>query len=753
VRRSPAALPAALLVALCAWTPSLAPIPAWAPLGLAAGGLALGGGAGGLLLGAAAGLGLGELRRGEELPATTGRVTEIEGTICSPWHARAEFASRTARLCPRWVRVGRRVVTRPPATLFVDLPDHVEPPSYGAAARVRGSLSRFAGLANATAVAPGPWRLRVKARVFVVGSARPGAFARANRALRSRIDRAIEATGARDRSGVALARALVLGDEAGLGDERRRALRRAGLAHLFAVSGFNLTVVAAFVSLLAGGGPRGLRFLLPGLSVVVYLAAVGPEPSMLRASVMAALGLALLAAGRPGSAAQALSLAAIALVACEPAMVDDVGFRLSFGATAGLVAGARGWSKPCERLPPWLRSAVEASLAAQLGALPFSVAAFGELSPVAPLVNLVAVPWAALWLLVAMAWIAVALALPAAAAWLAPLLDLGAAPFEALERLPPSPWISVAVSGGLAAGTALALTAAIALAKHGAGRWLLLTCAALAVAGASPSRRAVSEVIFLDVGQGDAAIVRDHGFVALVDGGGLAGRDLGAAALRPALAARGIGAVDVAIVSHSDRDHCQGLLDLAALVPIREVWSSAGQLARGCGGRLVGKTRGPWRALAAGDVVWRAGSRFEILHPAPGKLAGDANAESLVVAVDIAGRRFLFAGDLGAEEEVGLVARAEPRLAADVLKVSHHGAAGSTPSEWLTAVHPRWAIISAGVRNAYGHPAPPTLARLTAAGSVLLRTDRDGEIVFARRGAGPWRLDLPASPRAILPAR
>jgi competence protein ComEC len=752
VRHSPAAVPAALLVVLCAWAPKLAPVPAWAPLGLAAGGLALGGSGGAALLGAAAGLGLGELRRSGEIPAPAGRVTEVEGTICGLWRERVEFASRSARLCPGWLRVGRQLVLRPPR-LFVDLPSAFAPPRFGTTVRVRGTLNRFPGLANATEVAPGPWRLRVKSQVFVTEVASSGAFASTNNALRARIERSIGAAGVGGRPGVALTRALVLGDEGGMTNEGRRALRRAGLAHLFAVSGFNLTVVAAFASVLAGAGPRGARFLLPGLAVIVYLATVGPEPSMLRASIMAGLALALLAWGRAGSATQALALAAMLLIAVEPAMVDDVGFRLSFGATAGLIAGTRNRFAALARLPPSLAAALTASLAAQLGALPFSVAAFGELSPLAPLLNLVAVPWAALWLLLGMAWIAVALVLPSAAGRLAPLLDLGAAPFAGLERLPPAPWVSLALPGGIVAGAAVALVAAGVLSCRGARRWLLLVAAALAATGPRPAVSALSEVAFLDVGQGDAALVRDGPFVALIDGGGLVGRDLGAAVLRPALLVRGLGAVDVAILSHSDRDHCQGLLDLAALVPIREVWSSASQLARGCGAQLALRARRGARALAAGDVVWRGRGRFEILHPAPGQYAADPNAESLVVAVDLDGRRFLFGGDLAAADERAVAARAGSSLTADVLKVSHHGAARSTPLEWLAEIRPRWAVVSAGVSNAYGHPAAATLARLRAAGVLVLRTDRDGEITFERRAAGPWRLSLPASPRAVAPTR
>jgi competence protein ComEC len=276
--------------------------------------------------------------------------------------------------------------------------------------------------------------------------------------------------------------------------------------------------------------------------------------------------------------------------------------------------------------------------------------------------------------------------------------------------------------------------------------------ASLLVQGAGPSPLPLAEVVFLDVGQGDAAIVRTPQLTVLIDGGGLVGHDLGATALRPALARRGVSRLDVALLSHSDRDHCQGLLDLAAVVPIGELWSSAGQLADGCGRRLAGRLGGRTRALAAGTRIARGGVVFTVLHPPAQAAPRPANAESLVVAVELAGRRFIFPGDLGAAEEAALAGRSRG-LRGAVLKVAHHGAAGSSSPAWLDAIRPRLAVVSAGARNGYGHPAAATLGRLVGRGAVVLRTDRDGEVALVRPPRGPWRLELPGAPRRVAPDR
>ncbi|MCM2269158.1 MAG: ComEC/Rec2 family competence protein, partial [Thermoanaerobaculia bacterium] len=680
-----------------------------------------------------------------------GRVVEVEGRICGGWQRRGEWRSRSAPLCADWLRVGSRRSLRPPR-LWIDLPDDPRAPPVGTRIRARGTLSRFAGLANATEVGPGPWRLRVKSLSLLRRVGRPGPFAHANGALRARCERAVAASGAAERPGVALARALVLGDEAALGEPRRRALRRAGLAHLFAVSGFNLTLVAGFAAVVASAAAgRGPRAALPAVAVLLYLAAVGPEPSMLRASVMAALGLAVFALRRWTPPLQIVALAAFALLLAQPGIVDDVGFQLSFGATVGLVLVAHRWSRALAGLPRPVAAAIATSCAAQAGALPFAVAAFGELAPLAPLWNLVAVPWAALWLLLGMLWLAVALVAPGLAGRLAPLLDAGAAPFALIERLPPSPWVSMPLAGGFLAGAAVSLVAAVLFGCRPAARVLALPAAlALAAAGAAPPSRQVAEVAFLDVGQGDAAIVRSSGFCALVDGGGLVGRDLGATVLRPALARRGVARLDLAILSHSDRDHCLGLLELADLLPIGELWSSEAQLATGCGARLAARVDGRVLPLIAGRQLSRGDVTFEVWHPSATARSRPSNAESLMLAVEVGGLRFVFPGDVTVDEEEQARRRAGTS-AGVVLKVAHHGAASSTSAAWLAALRPRLAVISAGGRNAYGHPSPAVLDRLRRRGTVVLRTDRDGEIALVRRGAGPWRIQLPGAPRRVPP--
>jgi len=754
LRFAPAAVPVVLFLAGVAAAPRLA----WLPVALAFGLIALGaswrGSAGYGLAALAAGAVLG-VGSAEQLPSDD-RVlaVESEGEICGFWRERAGFSTRSARLCPDWLRQGESLLVRPPR-VWLELPREMgEPPAFGARVRVRGTLSRFPGFANEAATAPGPWRLRVKSARHLRLAARAGPFAAAAGAVRARVLRSIDRTGEPNRPGIALARAFVLGDESGLTEARTRALRRAGLSHLLAVSGFNVTLVAAVAALAAGGAsPRG-RLIAPAVAIVLYLAAVGPEPSLLRATWMSGAMLTALALRRAGSALQALCLTGALLVALEPRALHDAGFQLSFGATACLVLLAERWAESLASMPRPLARALAASFAAQAGTLPWSVSAFAEMAPSAPIWNLVAVPWASLWMLVGLLWTLLALiAPPAVAAALAPLLDLGAAPFGWLEALPPSSWSSIWLPGGWLAGACVALVLAFAFEVPRTRPWLLLLFAAWGVSPSAEAGRGVAEVVFADVGQGDAALLREGSATLLIDGGGLPGRDVGAAVLRPMLARRGVRGVDVALLTHADLDHCLGLVDLAAYVAIDEVWLPPDAARVACAARLAGQARRGVRVLAAGERRSLGAIRIDVLHPAIASREAGSNRASLVVRIELGGRQLLFAGDLPGAEEIRLARENPAALHADLLKVAHHGSSSSSTAAFLVAVSPRLAVISAGARNGFGHPAPAALERLAAAGARILRTDRDGELVVRWRAGEPWHLDLPASPRAIAPER
>jgi len=677
-------------------------------------------------------------------PSFLDGIVLAEGVVCGHPRAYPEGGA-SLPLCADLLRRGSRV--RPGRwALRLDLAPGIVAPTLGTRLRARGGMGRAPGYDNADRSRPGGWALRVKAEPFLSTlRAPPGVLVAVARA-RGRLERLWQPRSGQLAPGSALARALVIGDAQALPAAWQRALRRTGLAHLVAVSGLHVALVVTVVLFATSLLPRWLSLVLACVAAGLYLALVGPEPSLVRATWMACALAGALFSRRAPSSLQALALVAGGMLVWRPEVVDDVAFRLSVAATAGLL----GLGPRIEDglALPWrpVRRALAASLGAQLAALPFTVAAFGRISPAAALLNLVFVPATVLGLGVGLASGALAIAgFPAASRLCGPLLDLAARPFDTLSRLPPSPFGSLPVPGHLAFGAVVALAVTWLLARPGRWRPALLALALLAVGSSARSQPGGSvELALLDVGQGDAILLDAAPTAILIDGGGSRGRDLATAVLLPAFARRGITRLEAVVLTHADRDHCGGLADLAGWLEVREVWLPIGLGRTSCTETLRDLAHVRW--LEAGDRLSAGVFRIDVLHPGRDRQGPD-NAVSLVLGVEAAGRRVLLTGDLEASGERRLARRIAPGERFDLLKVAHHGSSTSTTPELLAATRPRLALISAGARNPYGHPSPRTLDRLRRRGIPVLRTDRDGEISVRWSVAGPWKIALPGSPR------
>lgn len=249
-------------------------------------------------------------------------------------------------------------------------------------------------------------------------------------------------------------------------------------------------------------------------------------------------------------------------------------------------------------------------------------------------------------------------------------------------------------------------------------------------------------VTFLDVGQGDAAVVESpSGKVLVIDTGGVShdGRDdQGRSVVAPYLRARGIRRIDTLVLTHPHADHIGGaltLLDRFAVLRVLDNGAPDGEIlaerirkeaARRqveCGGAVRGQL------LDFGDGVIA-----RILAPTPAERLGDANDASVVLRLEYGRTRFLFTGDAEESEEEDLLHDRQP-LEADVLKVGHHGSRTSTTAPFLRAAHPRLAVISVGKHNLYGHPDPEVLDLLRRRGTPVRRTDRCGAVLCVSDGA------------------
>ena len=252
----------------------------------------------------------------------------------------------------------------------------------------------------------------------------------------------------------------------------------------------------------------------------------------------------------------------------------------------------------------------------------------------------------------------------------------------------------------------------------------------------------VLELTAIDVGQGDSLLlVLPQGQRMLIDGGGVlqygrqrrtGGIDTGEDVVSPYLWSRGIRRVDIIAATHAHEDHSGGLAALLENFRPRELWVGTNPApallegARKLGMRVVFMTEGPEFAYG--------GASLQVLSPSPDVHPPKAgNNDSLVLHITYGRRSFLLTGDLESVQEQRLLLSGRP-LHADVLKVGHHGSRTSTGAEFLAAVAPSVALISAGFDNSFGHPHADVLTRLGARGVAILRTDRDGWVAAATDG-------------------
>jgi len=358
------------------------------------------------------------------------------------------------------------------------------------------------------------------------------------------------------------------------------------------------------------GAPLGPQLALADAGLV------GPRPSVLRASLMAAIAVGALMLERPPAALNALAVAVALMVFSHPPVIADLGFQLSVAATFGLLVGTGPIARRLSRRekPSAFALSLASSLAAQLAVLPIAAPTFALVHPASPLVHLLAVPWLLLCLPAGAGALAVSIALPSfdGSTVMRPLVLL----VDLLADLPPGPFATWPVS--ITPPAALLLVAALvpaiwlprsALRKLALPALLLAGLASAQLFSPRPAERVgltppvEAAVTAIDVGQGDALLLRSPGVSILVDGGGWRRGDSASRLLLPPLADLGVRRLDAVVLTHPDGDHCDGLRDLASYLSIGEVWSAPGW-AEPCAGELLGR-RGPVR-VASGAMAFAA---------------------------------------------------------------------------------------------------------------------------------------------------
>ena len=623
----------------------------------------------------------------------------------------------------------------------------VVPGACGGALRLRWPEGyRAAG--GTTWVVAGRWTGFGERGVLVVRRAHQlDPTPRGRGALRGRLaERAAALFGAR----APLVDALVFAPNATLDADIRERYARAGLAHILSISGLHVGFLAAWLALLLrrlGLSPRAragaaalllfgylwlLAFPAPATRAVVML--VTSEVARLRQRVVAPRGV--------------IALSGVVLLLADPWALHSVGAWLSVTAIGAVI-----WADRATARAPRALRLVAPALAATLVTAPITALAFGTVAPIGVVANLVAIPLAA----VAVPGLVLALVLSWAFAGLAQLLAAGAGLALALLDLIATgaaqvPGGHVVMTAGWQAAAALWAGVAVAawwLWNSPRRPWLIAARAAFAftillwtsVLDVVPldACRCLT-VHFLDVGQGDAAVLRTphHRWIVIDGGPRTPESDAGRRVVVPFLRRQGAGRLAVVVATHGDADHLGGLPAVVDALDPELVLEPGEPLGRPLYLEFLAAVEASdarWHAARAGDRVEVDGVTLEVLSPDSLWLALplDVNEHGVVLRVTFGAVRLLFQADAGLPVEGRLAGTVGP---VELLKVGHHGSRSATSDAWLAELRPHEAVISVGRRNHYGHPAPEVLERLARYGITILRTDERGTITFATDGHG-----------------
>ncbi len=563
------------------------------------------------------------------------------------------------------------------------------------------------------------------------------------------------------KDGAAVLRAVALGDKSTMSDELYENLKVSGLSHMTTVSGMHVTTfISAIYILLSLLKRNKYKFFIPICGVILlFMLFTGASPSVVRASIMSVLALIAYLFYRKEDSLTSLGLSAGIIAVCNPFSVFDIGFILSFGATLGILLFAGPLQK---RLFVWLRldrkksiwakglraivATVCVTFSAQLFLLPILSVLFGYVSLWCFITNVLAAPVLSVLLVGGLLigflgllhpWISLPVAgfvYPFVKFFLLIVSTFGKLDFGVVTLGAFSPFgfyvyglLLVALHGFLTKRYWQMMVTGLCVP-------VLVICMLVVQIGFPKA-----QVTFINVGQGDCALIQlPGGVTALVDGGGAeydTDYDVGEEVVIPYLQKEGVRKLTYVIASHPHGDHIGGLKTVIAEMPIENLLIPAGFSDNPEGADFVelAKARGACvEELSSGDAkLLGKDGLLEVLMPDDNWLfvAEDENDLSLVFRLRYGNNTILFTGDLGESGEAYLVEKYPQKLSATILKAGHHGSGSSTSEAFLDRVAPQYVYIPCG-KNHFGHPSDAVLGRLAEYDATVFRADEDLDVTF-----------------------
>jgi len=560
----------------------------------------------------------------------------------------------------------------------------------------------------------------------------------------------------------ALVKALLLGERGEISPELKDAFARCGVIHALAISGLHIGYIGViffvFFSLLRFNYQARIIAVL--ISVFCYALLIGFEPPIVRASLMMGILLIGRLIQRQTDIFNVISTAALIILIINPQELFQASFQLSFAAILSIVYLYQSLKTIFEKWSPFVKLTQNkigeyagtlflVSVAAQLGTLPIVAFYFGRIPLIAFVLNLVVIPVVGIVIALGFATLACSLiSLPLAQFYTntnTVFLEYLIRVIEIVSKIK----FSTIEIGRIGLITILAyyflLWLIINFNKKTYRKTLLYSTIAIALFFLwQPifKHQKWMEVIYFDVGQGDAALMKfPDGKNLLIDAGPkLENFDAGSFFIVPYFKREWIRHLDGVILSHSDNDHVGGMPSIFRKIPVEAVFDNGlYQSSSVCSTYqfLIDSLQIQHQIVEAGEQL----KNFEnyglyIIHPCKSfmkKFDQDVNNCSIVVKIVFGKISFLFPGDIEQEAEEILLNYGN-LLRSDVLKIAHHGSQTSSTSAWLDQVQPQFAVISVGKNNRFNFPAPSVLKRLNQLGIQIIRTDLNGAAVFRTDG-------------------
>lgn len=679
----------------------------------------------------------------------TNNTVSLQGEIVPGTVKKREDGTINLKLAAKVVEVNaKKTNTQGIVNLSVrKFSQNKEFPAYGLL-KVRGKLLPITGFAN-----PGVFDSELAAKINNIGGRmtvkatglyyepieKPwlAYIAQVGYAMREKLNDAMS------RRDSAVLAGMVLGGYDGIDNDIVYSFSATGIVHILSVSGSHIALLIGFV--LAAMNYFKVRqkiaVLVAATVIAGYALLCGFSPPVLRSVLMGISMLAGLSLGKDADRGAVLAGAVLVMLCYKPLWIQDIGFQLSFFSTAGLIYIMPQIRKAISsKLPGLIVDSLAVCLAAQIAVIPFLVYYFHQLSPCSLFANIVVVPLIEILLIITLVGLVLSFILPPMGTLLLIIASFVLGPCLNITKWIASwEWATIAIPK-----TPIFMAVVYYLALWIVGKFYPLhnlsvkerkICAALcfvvlvlqqAVIYFLPQR---FEVYFLDVGQGDSALILtpDKKSI-LIDTGGFKGNfNTGERIVMPVLRYLGVKKLDVLMLSHGHMDHAGGAARLAQLVPIDTVLlpiekSSPEVKNLLCSlGEEIKKIN-----MVPGQKIHLENCIIEVIDtPTQIMETDNGNEACAIVRLGYGKNSIVFTGDATGEAEIRASGK---NIKAQILKISHHGSPSSSEREFLQAVNPSAAIISVGRNNTFGHPSAEVLYKLQQLNIKTYRTDDLGAI-------------------------